>query len=39
VVKEENDKIRNLRVQISNQIAGAIKKGAELLGIEVPERM
>jgi arginyl-tRNA synthetase len=39
VVKEENDKIRNLRVQISNQIAGTIKKGAELLGIEVPERM
>jgi len=39
VIKEENEEIRNLRVQISNQIADTIKKGAKLLGMEVPERM
>jgi len=39
VIKEENNEIRNLRVQISNQIADTIKKGAKLLGMEVPERM
>ena len=39
ILKEENEKLRNFRLIISESIAGVIKTGMGLLGIEVPERM
>ncbi len=39
IFKEENQEIRIFRLQLSRFIADIIKKGMELLGIQVPEKM
>jgi arginyl-tRNA synthetase len=39
IVKEENEVIRNFRLQLSLKVAEVIKSGARLLGMEVPDRM
>ncbi len=39
ILKEKNEEIRNLRINISLIIAGILKTGMGLLGIEMPERM
>ncbi len=39
IIKEENAEVRNIRLNISAQIASTIKKAMLLLGITVPERM
>ncbi len=39
ILKEENVELRNLRLNLSVQVASTIKKAMLLLGITVPERM
>ncbi|MFI3283107.1 MAG: DALR anticodon-binding domain-containing protein, partial [Rikenellaceae bacterium] len=39
IIKEENSEVRNLRLNLSEQVASTIKKAMLLLGITVPERM
>jgi arginyl-tRNA synthetase len=39
ILKEEDQEIRNLRLVLSGVISGIAKRGMELLGIEMPERM
>ncbi len=39
ILKEENDGVRRLRLQLAAQVARVIRSGMKLLGIEVPERM
>ena len=39
ILGEANEEIRNLRLILSSTVAGVIKKGMNLLGIEMPERM
>ncbi len=39
ILREENAKLRNFRLQLSAIVARIIKTGMHLLGIEVPERM
>lgn len=39
ILKEENEELRHFRLILSESIAGVIKTGMKLLGIEVPERM
>ncbi len=39
IIKEENAAVRNLRLNLSAQVAATIRKAMLLLGITVPERM
>lgn len=39
ILGEEDEKIRNFRVVLADQVGRVIKSGFQLLGIEVPERM
>jgi arginyl-tRNA synthetase len=39
MLKEENEAIRNTRLQLARQCGAAIKSAAGMLGIEMPERM
>jgi arginyl-tRNA synthetase len=39
ILKEENIANKNMRLALSHQIAEIIKKGMNLLGINVPEKM
>ena len=39
ILKEDNTDIRNLRLVLSQVTSGIVKRGMELLGIEMPERM
>ena len=39
ILGESNEEIRNLRLILSSTVANVIKKGMNLLGIEMPERM
>jgi arginyl-tRNA synthetase len=39
MLKEDNEAVRNFRLVLSSNVALTIKKGMQLLGIEVPERM
>lgn len=39
IINEANGEVRNLRLVLSSTVASVIKKGMNLLGIEMPERM
>ena len=39
ILKEENEKVRNLRLLLSEEVGVVLKKAASLLGMEMPERM
>ncbi len=39
IISESNEEIRNFRLVLSSTVASVIKKGMNLLGIEMPERM
>ena len=39
ILKEENEQMKQFRLLLSQKVAGVIKTGMGLLGIEVPERM
>ena len=39
ILKEENIKVRRLRLQLAEQVARTLKHAMRLLGIDVPERM
>ncbi len=39
ILKEENEAVRSLRLELSRQTARVVKTGMKLLGIDVPERM
>ena len=39
ILKEENPKIRNMRLLLSQEVGEVMKRAAGLLGIEMPERM
>ena len=39
ILREENAAVRQLRLQLSEQVAATIRQAMSLLGIEVPERM
>jgi arginyl-tRNA synthetase len=39
ILKEENQGLRTLRLELSAKIADIIRRGMDLLGIEVPDRM
>ncbi|MDG1260968.1 MAG: arginine--tRNA ligase [Flavobacteriales bacterium] len=39
ILKEENDAIRGMRLELTKQTGNVIKTGMELLGIHMPERM
>jgi arginyl-tRNA synthetase len=39
ILKEENETVKGMRLLLSKTVAGIIKTGMSLLGIEVPERM
>jgi arginyl-tRNA synthetase len=39
ILKEENEANRNMRLALSHQVAEIIRKGMDLLGINVPEKM
>ncbi|MGL5681735.1 MAG: arginine--tRNA ligase [Marinifilaceae bacterium] len=39
ILKEENDVVRNIRLQLAKQSGQAIKNALALLGMEMPERM
>ncbi|MBN1143242.1 MAG: arginine--tRNA ligase [Bacteroidales bacterium] len=39
ILKEENPEIRDMRLMLSDVTAGILKRGMEMLGIEMPERM
>jgi arginyl-tRNA synthetase len=39
ILKEEDESIKNFRLVLSRVTAGVVKRGMELLGIEMPERM
>ena len=39
ILKEEDDKTRNFRLILSDVVSQTLKKGVELLGMEMPERM
>lgn len=39
ILKEEKPDVRNLRLVLSEVTAGIVKRGMELLGVEMPERM
>ena len=39
ILREENETIRNFRLQLVEQVAKIVSRGMKLLGISVPERM
>ena len=39
IMREENVKVRQMRLQLASKVARVIRTGMALLGIEVPERM
>ena len=39
ILKEEDADIRDMRIVLSRVVSGIVKRGMELLGIEMPERM
>lgn len=39
ILKESDEQVRKMRLQLAEQIAGVIRKSMSLLGIDVPERM
>lgn len=39
ILKEENEKVKQMRVMLAKQCSDIIKNGMKLLGIEVPNRM
>ncbi len=39
ILKEENEAVRRMRLQLAAQVARVIRSGMKLLGIDVPERM
>jgi arginyl-tRNA synthetase len=39
ILKEEDNAVRDFRLVLSGVVAGIVKRGMELLGIEMPERM
>ena len=39
IMREENMKVRQMRLQLASEVARVIRTGMALLGIEVPERM
>jgi len=39
IMREENVKVRQMRLQLASEVARVIRSGMALLGIEVPERM
>lgn len=39
ILKEENETIRNFRLVLSDNVSRVVRKGMQLLGIEVPDRM
>ncbi len=39
ILKEEDGDIRNFRLLMSETVSGIVKRGMELLGIDMPERM
>ena len=39
ILKEEDEKIRNLRLLLSQEVGVVLKKATSLLGMEMPERM
>ncbi len=39
IINESNEEVRNFRLVLSSTVASVIKKGMNLLGIEMPERM
>ncbi|MFI3264391.1 MAG: arginine--tRNA ligase [Rikenellaceae bacterium] len=39
ILKEENEAIKEFRLQLADQVSQIIKSGMSLLGIDVPERM
>ena len=39
ILKEENEAIRGMRLELTKQTGNVIKTGMELLGIQMPERM
>ncbi len=39
ILREENEKVRRMRLQLAAVIARTIRSGMALLGIDVPERM
>jgi arginyl-tRNA synthetase len=39
IMREDNVKVRQMRLQLASEVARVIRTGMALLGIEVPERM
>ena len=39
ILGEEDDNIRNFRLMLASSVGSVVKRGMELLGIEMPERM
>lgn len=39
ILREENEEVKKMRLQLSEQVARIIKSGMALLGIDVPEKM
>ena len=39
ILREENEAVKLMRLQLASQVARVIRRGMALLGIEVPERM
>ena len=39
ILREEDVALRNFRLMLSKSVATTIKKGMQLLGIDVPDRM
>jgi arginyl-tRNA synthetase len=39
ILKEENESVKALRIQLSETVGNIIKNGMQLLGINVPEKM
>ena len=39
ILREENAAVRDMRLQLAQQVARVIRSGMRLLGIDVPERM
>ena len=39
ILREENAAVRSLRLRLSREVARIIRRGMQLLGIDVPERM
>ncbi|MBR5807448.1 MAG: arginine--tRNA ligase, partial [Alistipes sp.] len=39
ILREENEAVKKMRLQLAQQVARIIKRSMRLLGIDVPERM